>query len=235
MRTLIQIGPWFIQPLDLIEILVTLLALVIAVYARPASKKFARRSRVLFQRTSTVRGIIVVLAVTPVALRLLLATLPGFHLPRPFIPDEFSYILAGDTFAHFRLTNPQHPLWQFFDSFHVLSHPTYASKYPPGQGLFLAAGKLLFGSFRAGVHLSIVLLTASVYWMLRGWAPRRWAVLGALIVIVRFGLFSYWMDSFWGGAVAAIGGTLVLGAYPRILRSPNPRDAVLAGLGFVIL
>lgn len=52
---------------------------------------------------------------------------------------------------------------------------------------------------------------------------------------MRFGVFSYWDDSYWGGAPAAIGGALVLGALPRILKRYRLRDAILMGIGLVML
>ena len=102
---------------------------------------------------------------TVIALRL--ALFPVLPLPTPVCHDEFSYLLAGDTFAHGRLANPPHPMWLYLDTFHVLQHPTYASIFPPGQGAALAVGEIL-GHPWIGVLLSMALMTAALTWMLQG-------------------------------------------------------------------
>lgn len=160
------------------------------------------------------------------------ALLPIWPFPRPSIYDEFSYLLQADTFAHGRLTNPPHPLWQFFESIYVLQQPTYSSKYPPGQALFMALGQWLLGHPWFGVWISCGVLAAALWWALAAWLPARWALLGTLIAL-DLCTFSYWMNSYWGGAVAAIGGALAIGAYPRLVRFG--RGSWIFGTGVVIL
>lgn len=181
---------------------------------------------------------LLIAAAVPVVFRI--ALLPSHPIPAPSIHDEFSNLLAADTFAHRRVTNPSHPLFQFFETFHVLPSPTYMSKYPPVQALFLAAGQVLFGHPWWGVLLSIAIMGAASCWMLRGWLPPRWALLGAIAIGLQFGVGYLWANSYWGGAPAAIGACLVLGAFARFKQyRPIPSrpmtNGVLFALGIVIL
>ncbi len=163
------------------------------------------------------------------------ALLPVLPIRAPVITDEFSYLVAADTFASGRLANPTPPMWVHFESMHVLQRPVYASMYHVAQGMVLAAGKLVTGHEWAGILVSVSVMCALVCWMLQGWLPPQWALLGGALAILRLGLFGYWIDSYWGGAVPAIGGLLVLGALPRIMRYVNVRDSLLMACGMVVL
>jgi len=177
------------------------------------------------------------LATTVLFLSVLLlrvAALPLLPVPTPEKHDEFSFLLLGDTLAHGRLTNPTPPLYESFETFHENMYPTYCSKYMPAQGFFLALGQKL-GNPWIGVLLSASLMVAAFYWALRVWMPLGWAFLAAALVALKLGLTSYWMNSFWGGAVPALGGALALGGLGRILKRPSVSGALAMGLGIAIL
>jgi hypothetical protein len=192
-----------------------------------------RAAESAFSRLATRRNTaIATVFLVAIGARLLL--LPWFHVPVPRIADEFSYLLMGDTFAHGRLANPPHPMWLSFETLMVNSLPTYSSMYFPAHGAVLAAGELL-GHPWIGVLISVAVMCAALVWALQAWMPSRWAFLGGVFAILNIAVLGYWMNSYWGGSVAAIGGALVLGAVPRILRKQRIRDALLLALGAAIL
>ena len=186
-------------------------------------------------KTFANRRVLAVTTVGLVALGLRLALLPILPIPAPEIHDEYSHLLLADTLAHGRLSNPTHPMWIHFETFHVNWHPTYASMYYPGHALFLAFGQVFLGHPFWGVWLSSGLMCAAICWALQGWMPPGWALLGGFLAVIRLATFSYWANSYWGGTVSALGGALVLGAFPRIRQNKRARDGFLLGLGMAVL
>jgi len=221
--------------LMLVESGLTVISLGLA-FALPklGSYSFSRVEHA-FMALARRRGLAVA-AVGIAAFLLRLALLPFIPVPLPFVPDDFSFLLAADTFAHGRLANPTPAMWIHFESIHISMQPTYMSMYFPAGGLVLAAGKVLFGSPWFAILCVTALMCAAVCWMLQAWLPPGWALLGGILVILRIGLFSYWIDSYSAAtSLAALGGTLVLGAAPRLTRKPRALEAILLGVGMGLL
>jgi len=126
-------------------------------------------------------------------------------------------------------------MWTHFETLQVIMHPTYASMYPPAQGIFLALGRVMGGHPFVGVWLSLGFMCGALCWMLQGWMAPGWALLGGFLAVMHLAVFSYWANSYWGAPVAATGGALVLGALPRIIRRAHWCDAVVMGLGLAVL
>jgi hypothetical protein len=164
-----------------------------------------------------------------------LALLPWLTFPLPTAQDEFSYLLGADTFSHGRLTNPTHPLWRFFETIHVISVPTYASKYPPAQAFVLAIGERVFGHPFFGNILDYVLLITALVWMLRAFVPPAVAFTAGCCAAIAFGPGHSWIESYWGGTIAGIGAALVLGSTARIRSENRFTHAWLLALGIILL
>ena len=197
-----------------------------SIFFERVEKQFARLAR---RRTAAV-GFIFVLAL---CIRAILIPLLG--IPLPEWNDEYSHLLAANTFALGRLTNPTHPMWIHFESFQIVHRPTYMTMYAPGQGLVMAAGIVLGGHPWIGIWLMTATMCAAFCWMLQAWFPPTWALFGAILAVLRFATFSYWMNSYWCPALAATGGALILGAIPRIRRNPRVREGVLLALGLAMM
>jgi hypothetical protein len=177
-----------------------------------------------------------VTAVGAIAFLLRLAILPLCPVPLPFVPDDFSFLLAADTFASGRLANPTPAMWVHFESIHISMKPTYMSMYFPAQGLLLAAGKVLFGHPWYGLLCASALMCAAICWMLQAWLPPTWALLGGMLAVLHLGLFSYWINTYHAaGSIVALGGALVLGALPRFMKTARLRYSLLLAVGVALL
>src|SRR5262249_10863823 len=152
----------------------------------------------------------------------------------PEYGDDVGYMLAADTFAHGRLANPPHALPRHFESLYTLQQPAYSAIYFPGNGLALAFGRLIAGRAVIGMQIATLLAVLAIFWALRGWISEGWAfALGCLVAVHP--AMSAWSDSYYSGALPALGGAMIAGAAGRLRRTPRVIDGVAFGAGAVLL
>lgn len=155
-------------------------------------------------------------------------------VPLPQVADDFSYLLAADMYSHGHLSYPAHPLWQHFETMHVLPTPRYASQYQPAQGLALALGIVLIGIPLAGVWITVALAAAATWWALRVWTTPTLAFLGGLAVATHRTML-IWGEVYHGGAISACAGAVMLAAAGKMIERATRRDFAIIAAGAVIL
>jgi hypothetical protein len=212
-----------------------LIAIVLA-FVRPSiAQRFFKRVEGYFRTVArTPRYAIAAAVLFPMLARL--AMLAWYPPPNPIVHDEFSYLLQADTFAHGRVVNKTPPYWKHFETEYTLLKPDYASQYQPAQGVMLAAGEVIFGHPWWGVWLSIGLMCGALCWGLGLILPRTWALFGACIAALQFGIFGIWMNSYFGGAVSATAGALVFGSLAGLKNPATWRKrALVCACGIILL
>lgn len=75
----------------------------------------------------------------------------------------------------------------------------------------------------------------ALLWLLRGYLPWHWAWAGSLVWTIHSKLLVTWGLTYWGGALAMLGGCLLWGAVPRLARRPQIPDAVALATGVLVL
>jgi hypothetical protein len=219
---------------EFIELLLGLMAGSVAYAISRTHSSWIERWGIAVRRTARRRALwIAVAALLGPGIRL--ALIPVAPLPYPEVHDEFVHLLGADTLLHGRLANPPLPFSDHFETIYVIQKPAYASSYPLGLSMFLAAGWELTGQPWFGVWLAMVLCCGSIAWMLYRWVPPPAAMIGGLLCSIFLGLPSFWMNTYYGAAPAAAGGALVFGGLPPLIRTARLKYAGIVAAGWTLI
>ena len=174
--------------------------------------------------------VVAVITLLPIAFRA--ALLPWVPIPEPSAHDEYVHLLVADTLSSGRLSNPTHPFWPHFEAAYVLHQPGYAGNYPPGQGAALALGQWLTTEPWFAVLVSAGIMCGAICWATRQFMGPQWAAVAGLVAVIQLTmmwvggeLFSYWINSYWGGTITALGGVFVFSGLVRLVDAGPPASS----------
>ena len=217
---------------EIVELPICVAAVALAfAYPRIGASAFGGIERGLKRIATRPYASMVLIAALALACRVILIP---FMQVDPLIPDETSLRLQADTYLHGRLGNPA-VYSPDMTAIYTLLKPSYASIYPVLRSLPLFIGELLFSNLWIGVWLTVILMCVTTYWALRAYVSPAYALIAALIVVLRFAVFNFWVNSYFGPTLTAIGGLLLLGGYARLIRKPTLGSAFSVGAGAFFL
>jgi hypothetical protein len=124
--------------------LVGLLVIVAGLVAVPAAQRVALDARAWLDFTVARRRWLFAFVAGAASVAYVCAVARGQgRALRPYVHDEFSYLIQAHQLAKFHGWMPRHPLAPFFDSFQIFSEPVYASAYFPGTAMLFVPGMWL--------------------------------------------------------------------------------------------
>lgn len=210
-------------------------AAILVAFAAPSLglAPFSRLERGL--RRIADRPVLSSLLIAAVAVLARVALIPFLGTTQVTTPDEASILLQAQTYAAGHFANPGPPLPPSFESFYVILQPAYASMYPVLRAGPMVLSHLVGLGYWSGVLLTVAALSVSTYWLVRAFRMPRYALVCAALVVLRYGLFSVWVNSYESAAFTALGGVLLVLGYKRLSERSSLRDGALFGLGLFIL
>ena len=173
-------------------------------------------------------------------------TFTAHRQDRDFFPktlDDQSYVIQMHMLAHGKLWMPSHPCADFFDTFHMLAAPKYASAYFPGTAILytptiwlglpawigpvIVAGAIIGLVYRivteivdgvAGILACLIVLSSNWFRML------SILVYGQPVALL-LGLLMVWAWLRWRGS-SKLGWSILIGAFAGFLAITRPADAI---------
>ena len=176
----------------------------------------------------------------PILLIVVIETVILFSLYRvqksyPIIMDEHAHLLIADNALNGSFAGETHPEHEFFETFFVISNPSYTGKYPPGLGFLMAFGKFVFSQYIAGVWLAFVIGSLLVYLFFLNFFNKKWSFIGALFLVFNVKILTMWGLSYWGGALSLFGSALFWVSFVKLNKRIDLKYCLLLPVGFALM